>query len=227
MLHSTVQLPDIPGLTPEHLRDSSNLAHALEGTLLFAAAAVAAAQAFGKLRGGRREYLWPLLLISAGVFLLLYLPTHHGLDAIPAILSYTMSDAQQRQHFLLAAMALAGGLGALLARREELRGQVRSWRSLLFPLALVMIGLVFLLHPQHGTSEAVVRARTLHVVIGALFMASGTAHALSTRRPVSRPLALLWPTLLGATAVALMLYREPPGAYEMGTHQDMESHIPK
>ena len=217
----TVQLPDIPGLTPEHLRQSSNLAHTIEGVLLLGAAAIAGAQAIGKLRGGRREYLGPLLLISAGVFLLVYLPTHHGIAAIPAILRYAVTDAQQRQHFLLATIALAGGVGAYTARRRELGGQVKSWRGFLFSAALMAIGFVFLLHPQHGTSDAVVRARTLHVVIGALFIASGTAHAFSARRPASRSLSLLWPIILAATALTLMMYREPPGAYEMGPHQGM------
>lgn len=217
-----MQLPDIPGLTAEHLRESSNLAHTVEGVLLLAAAAIAGAQALGKFRGGWREFVWPMLLVSAGVFLLLYLPTHHGIAAIPVVLRYTMTDAQQRQHFLLATLAVVGGVGAYVARRREIRGGSTSWHALLFSSALAAIGLLFLLHPQHGTSEAVVRARTLHVVIGALFIASGTAHALATRRPASRALSLVWPLILASTALALMLYREPPGAYEMESHQGMQ-----
>lgn len=208
-----MQLPDIPGLTPEHLRESSNLAHTVEGALLLAAATIAAAQALGRLRGGWREQLWPALLMGAGIFLLVYLPAHHGIDAIPSVLRYAAGDAQQRQHFLLAALALLGGGGAFLARRARRHGRGGVAHDAAFSIALAAIGLVFLLHPQHGTTDAVHRARALHLIIGGLFVTTGAAHLWSTLRPASRALTLLWPAMLALTGASLLLYREPPGAY--------------
>lgn len=208
-----MQLPDIPGLTPEHLRESSNLAHTVEGALLLAAATIAVTQALGRFRGGWREQLWPALLMGAGMFLLVYLPSHHGIDAVPSVLRYAAGDAQQRQHFLLAALALVGGGGAFLARRARRRARSGAVQDAAFSIALVAIGLVFLLHPQHGTTDAVSRARVLHLIIGSLFLTTGAMHLWSTLRPASRALALAWPVMLALTGASLLFYREPPGAY--------------
>lgn len=208
-----MQLPDIPGLTPEHLRESSNFAHTVEGALLLAAATIAVAQALGRFRGGWREQLWPGLLMGAGMFLLLYLPSHHGIDAIPSVLRYASGDAQQRQHFLLAALALLGGGGAFLARRARRHARSGVAQDAVFSIALATIGLVFLLHPQHGTTDAVNRARALHLIIGGLFLITGGTHLWSTMRPASRVLAVLWPAMLALTGASLLFYREPPGAY--------------
>lgn len=218
-MHS-VQLPQLPGLTPEHLRESSNLAHAIEGVLIMTAGAIAVAQAFDKLRGGRREYLWQSLLTAAGVFLMSYLATHHGLGAVPAVLRYAWSDMQQRQHLLLAMLALFGGLGAYVDAGRRIRGLPRSWFAAVFSTVLVAMGVVFLVHPQHGSGEAVARARAMHVMIGALFCVTGVAHGAWVLRPGARAFSIGWPLLLAATGFAIATYREPPEAYEY----EMEGH---
>lgn len=59
----------IPMHPPAELRFLSNFGHVVEGILLGSVAVVALAQAFGRLRTGRSRYLWPGLLIAAGLFL--------------------------------------------------------------------------------------------------------------------------------------------------------------
>lgn len=86
-----------------------------------------------------------------------------------------------------------------------------------------MIGVLFLLHPQHGTGEAVQMATRIHNWLGIACIASGAVRGLMIRAPRRHRWArVAWPLLLLSAAVLLLFYREPPGAYERDSHSTVE-----
>jgi hypothetical protein len=215
-----------PFHTPQEMQQISNLAHWIEGALLGAAALVALSQARTQpetqtraraepsARAGRvrARYAWPSLVLIAGVALLAYLLLpHHGLANAREQWVFIFGDPQQRQHVVVAALAIAGGGAELLFRA----GRVRSaaWQ-LVWPAAVTAVGLMFATHTQHGTDEAVRRAARTHQVLGVLLVATGVLRVAELAG--GDWLAFSWAlTLLGASVV-LAFYREPEGAYQPG-----------
>jgi hypothetical protein len=201
-----------PFHTPDEMRHISDLAHVVEGFVLGTAAVVALLQARGVFIAGSRRFAWPGLIAGAGVFLLAYLfVPHHGLSLARTQWDFVLSDPQQRQHVAIAVLTLIGGTCELLMIAGRVHGN--AWR-VAWPASLVIIGILFLIHPQHGTSEAVSRATLLHRVTGCLFVAAGlTAAAKAFLRLKSAVLAALWPVWLLSAAIVLASYREPDGAF--------------
>ena len=203
-----------PFHTAEEMRGLSNLAHVIEGVVLAAAALLALAEAAGHRRDDRGRITWPAIILFAGIVLLAYLLfPHHGLSNTRTQWAFIFGAPQQRQHVLLAALVVIGGGAELLSRRGRLRA--RAWR-LVWPMTAVTAGILFVAHPQHGTSEAIARAVTLHRWIGALLIMTGVVRAgevLSATR--AWWVRYSWPVALLAAAVLLALYREPEGAYEL------------
>jgi hypothetical protein len=197
------------------MRQLSDLAHRIEAVLLGTVAAIALAQAGGWWSGVRARLLWPALLLTAGVILLGYLLIpHHGLDRADDQWRFVLGDVQQRQHVILALLVAIGGGSDLLYRASRLHS--RLWQ-LGMPAAAATIGLLFALHAQHGTNEAVARATLIHRALGILLIITGVLRAsevLTARH--RRWLSTAWPLTLLAASVLLVVYREPEGAYEAG-----------
>ena len=201
--------------TAEEMQSFSNLAHTVEAVILGAVALAAFLEAAGYLQHGRRRYSWPALVLLSGVFLLLYLLLpYHGLEQMPTQWSFILGDPQQRQHLLVALLAVAAGVAELSSRNERF---VTARSRLVFPFVLMSIGLMFALHKQHGTDEAVRQAQLIHRYLGVSLMVSGVLRAVEVSLPGNRRwLGYSWSvTLLGA-AILLGVYREPKGAYVMG-----------
>jgi uncharacterized membrane protein HdeD (DUF308 family) len=199
--------------TPEEMRQISNLAHWIEGAVLGSAAVIALVEASGRQAAHRARLLWPAVVLSAGVFLLGYLVIpHHGLSRTREQWAFVFGDPQQRQHVALATLAAVGGVVELFHRTGRLRG--RAWQ-LVWPAAIVTAGLLFALHTQHGTGDAVARATLIHRVLGVLLIAAGVlrvADAFAAER--RRWPAFAWPLALLGASILLASYREPEGAYE-------------
>ncbi|MBI3732993.1 MAG: hypothetical protein HY259_05985 [Chloroflexi bacterium] len=149
---------------------------------------------------------WPLLLLAAGALLLIFIYPRHPVADWSAI----WNDPQQRQHTLIAvAIAWAGAL--------ELIGWRFGW-----PLAAMLVGVLFLSHTQHGTGHAMSRAVLLHRRLG-LTVIMGAALRAAEIITGAELLAWLWPLALLAAAAQLIIYHEPEGAFEsadmhMGSH---------
>lgn len=203
-----------PFHTAEEMRGLSNLAHVIEGVVLAAAALLALAEAAGRRGDDRERITWPATIVFAGIGLFAYLLfPHHGLSNARTQWAFIFGVPQQRQHVILAALVVIGGGAELLSRRGRLRG--RAWR-LVWPIAAITAGTLFVAHPQHGTSEAVAGAVTLHRWIGTLLIVTGVVRAgevLSATR--AWWVRYSWPLALLAAALLLALYREPQGAYEL------------
>lgn len=197
--------------TPEEMRQIVNVAHVVEGIVVGVAAIVMIVEARVALRSAR--LVWPAIMVAAGVGLLLFLfIPHHGLALATTQWNFIVGDPQQRQHVVIAMLITAAGAVELQRGRERLSAP--AW-GFVWPVALAAIGVLFLVHQQHGTAEAVATAMRVHRYLGATFIAAGVLSAINASRP--RPVR--WITLaialtLMTTATLLIVYREPPGAYE-------------
>lgn len=198
----------------EEMQRISNLAHWGEGAVLALAGVIAMVDAAGY-GAGRARYLWPGLIVFAGLALLGYLLLpHHGLEHARDQWAFVFGDPQQRQHVVLAALALVAGAIELAYHAGRL--QRPAWQ-LVWPAAVGTVGLMFARHTQHGTAEAVARAALIHRYLGLLFIATGALRAAEIFGGAhTRWLAFSWPFTLLAAAALLGAYREPAGAYHDG-----------
>jgi len=186
--------------TPDELRRASDLAHRVEGVLLLVIAVLAiAGNVFGIIWASTA---WPVLVLMAGLLLLLAIyPTHPVGDWL-----LIWRDPQQRQHTIIALALIAAGTAEFF--RSSPAGLGLVW-----PGAFVLIGVLFLTHAQHGTGQAVQKAVRRHRYLGATLILAGLIAAVAAWTS-NAALAVLWPVVLLAAAVQLLVYREPAGAYE-------------
>ena len=192
-------------------RRLSNVGHWAEGGLFAAVGLIALLQALGW-TGGAARYASPVLLILAGVFLPVLLFGHsHGTAGHSREIA---RDPQQRQHLVMAALILVAGIAelALAAGWLAMRPVIYVW-----PAALVVIGIMFMLHTQHGDHAAMARAVRFHRLLGAaIVLAGGASAAQRAAGDLTGALAFAAPLLLLVVAGLLVTYREPSGAYEAG-----------
>lgn len=199
--------------SPDEMRQISNLVHVTEGIVLGTAAVIALLQANGRFMAGGRRYAWPAIVLLAGVLLLAYLVLpHHGPGRAVEQWRFVLVEPQQQQHVLIAVLVCIGSAVELLVLAGRLRA--RAWR-LVWPAAVALVGWLFIMHPQHGTSDAVGRATLVHRVLGStLLITAALAAANALRVRTARALAVAWPTFLLIAAILLVVYREPEGAYD-------------
>ena len=182
--------------TAEEMQLFSNVAHSMEGVIVLAAAMIALAQARGRMNRGRAQVAWPVLVLLAGVFLLLYLLVPwHGLGMADDQWAFIFNDPQQRQHFLISVLLTAGGISELKHRRS------------IFSLTLMALGVVFLMHHQHGDTIAVARAVLVHQWLGALFGIAGLMSLWREFKPAARWATIAWPVALLLAGLLLLSYR--------------------
>ena len=214
-----MQLP--PLHTAAEMQQISNAAHIVEGLLISAAAVLALAEPILIRSSPQRKviFVWPALIFLSGIFLGSYLMIpHHGLEHATKQWAFIWYDPQQRQHLEIAGIIVFGAGLELLARHrssEAIAAPGTNFLSAGWPLALVAVGILFLTHPQHGTSAAVERATLIHRGLGVLLIAaaiSRTTEKFGTFR--THWLGRAWPLFLLATGGLLLIYREPPGAFE-------------
>ena len=185
---------------PDELRRASDLGHRIEGILLLVVAVLAiAGNVFAIVWASTA---WPVLVVTAGLLLLIAIYPRHPVGDWSLI----WGEPQQRQHTMIAVALVAGGIAVLLKPRLPGLGVV-------WPGALVLAGILFLTHAQHGTGEAVRKAVRRHRILGATLILAGLI-AASAVWTSNAALAELWPVVLLVAALQLLLYREPAGAYE-------------
>lgn len=198
--------------TPEQLQFVSNLAHWIEGALFAVIASIALIRALGYARWNGAQYLWPLLIVIGGLFLPAYIVLQNGLNQIGERWSFIANDPQQLEHFAMALLLVLAGIG-------EIIGEANSYQpfwKLMAPGALIAIGSLLFLHTEYGTPEAIAESVTQHRYQGSLVVLVGiskVADVLWQRRV--KWLAYPWIVLLFITALMLIRYREPEGAYRV------------
>jgi hypothetical protein len=192
--------------TPEEMRRLSNLGHLAEGVVLTTVAVLALLRSIGVVAWASTA--WALLILLAGVLLLLLIYPLHPLSDWPAI----WRDPQQRQHTIMATALAVGGTSELLRGGGE-----RGW-GYVWPVVLLVIGVLFLTHAQHGRGRAVARAVLLHRILGFTVICAGLFRALEVGTG-EIVFAFLWPIALLVAAAQLIVYREPEGAFEGAAHR--------
>ena len=206
--------------TPEELQWLSNLAHWIEGGMFAVVALIALFQAFGYLQAKGAQYLWPGLILAAGVFLPLYILLQRGLDGIDVTWNLVVRDPQQREHFLMALLLLAAGLAEVLDRAKLVETKLRKFVA---AAAFSAIGILFIFHTEYGTPEAVAESVLKHRYLGLVIALAGLFKAAEVawhRR--FKWLAFPWIALLLLAAAILLTYREPEGAYRTNASSPLE-----
>lgn len=207
--------------SPEQLRFLSNLAHWIEGALLSTVAILMFIERMGIVKSPRFRLLWPAILLTAGIFLPLFMLTHHGLGMLHESFHIVTQDSQQFQHLMMALLLMTAGLTRVLFLKGILKNLF--W-DLVRPICFFTIGLMFLMHTQHGTVDAVSWAVTVHKYLGALIMLSSLLQvAAITYYPQGKTAAIAGAVLLLSSGLFLLSYSEPPGAY-MGATKTPTTH---
>ncbi len=194
---------------PEYLRRASTLAHRVVGALLGIVGLLVLGEA---LAGSARSFhlWWSGSAAVLGLLFVAFMLFHHGFRLLPSWLADLGGDPQQRQHVTIGILLTIG------AAVEFARTSTNSPSALLrlaWPLALLLIGVMFVRHTQHGTGQAVGQARRFHTLLGWTLVAAALLSAAAAFSPAAAAgpasaLALL------AAAVLLLSYREPAGAWE-------------
>lgn len=204
--------------TPEELIFYSNLVHQIEGGLFLVVVIIVFGQALGYWR--KYLYVWPGLVLLAGFFLPLFSYAHH-IGELDLAWRATIYDPPQRQHMGMAILLSIAGTAELVGLKKQ---KQFIWR-LIFPGLLMIIGVLFITHPQHGTGDAVMRAALIHSYLGAALIAAGLFKAAAVFW-TDKKLAVIWLLPMLLASVLLIIYREPKGAYQIDNfnHQQDYDH---
>jgi hypothetical protein len=190
--------------TPQEIVTLSNAAHVAEGAVIILIAAVIVAQGFGYLQKTWQRYLVPSVGLFASLVLVGFLFFDHA-NELPRAWEWITNDMQQQQHLFMGILIGVGSIAALIGLKWQ-----QQWLRLALPLAITVIGMLFLIHPQHGDSEEAARGLLIHRIAGTSLIIAGLAHAGSL-------LLKQWRKWLSAvvgiglilSAVLFISYREP------------------
>lgn len=208
--------------TPEEFRYLSSVGHWIIGYIFLAVAIIALLQTFGFLSS--KKYLWPILVVVAGIILIPFNLLHHSLAQLPLVWKVLELDAQQQQHFIMFNMIFIAGLVELLLSLKKIKGKV--WQFI-WPGVLSIIGLMFLFHPQHGTVASLAYSVPYHRTLGTVLVLTGLFKAAEiawSKR--NKWFVWLWIIFLFIASGLLIIYNEPGGSYTTNSsqHQMMNSH---
>jgi len=204
--------------TPEEFRYLSSLGHWIVGYILLGVFIISLLQTFGYLR--QRPYLWPSFVVLAGLIFIPFNLLHHGVDQLPLVWKVIELDAQQRQHFVMFTLLFIAGVVELLLSLKKLKGKVLRF---VWPAVLIVIGLMFLFHPQHGSVEALAYSVPYHRTLGTVLLLSGVLRTLDiTWTKKYKILTFGWIVLLFVASILLVVYNEPKWVYEINSPSKQE-----
>jgi len=188
--------------TPEELRLLSSVGHWIAGGIFLMVSFIAFLQVKGFFKS--KPYLWQLLVVVGGLMFIPYTLLHHSFQELPLVWQVIFLDPQQRQHFIMFNLITFGGIIELLLALKKIQAKMFHF---VFPVIISIIGLMFLFHPQHGTSEALAYSVPYHTILGMVLLSAGIAKAIQVR--------FAWILFLFISSIMLLTYNEPAGTYEV------------
>ena len=197
--------------SPEEFRYLSSLGHWIAGYVFLGVSIIAFLQALGLFKS--KQYLWPLLVVVAGIIFIPYSFLHHGFEKLDLVFKVIQLDPQQRQHIIMFNLLFVAGLVELLLSLKKIQGKL--WQFV-WPGTLFIIGYLFLTHPQHGTAEARAYSLLFHTILGSVILLAGVfrmATVIWSRK--YKWVTYGWILFLFITSIMLITYNEPKGAYQM------------
>lgn len=195
--------------TAEELASLSTFIHNLAGWTLALLGATLLVESVRGQPAGRARFVWPVLgaLIGFGLtaFIYFHMTAYHKVSAF--------ADPAQVQHQLIGLFLGAGAAGETLRRAGRLRGR---FAELCWPVALLGVGVAFLIHEQ-----ARFEALLVHWALAGTVVLAGLAHmaAVLSGEP-ARALRVFAVLLMLAASAQLIVFRELPGAH--GDHGSPE-----
>jgi hypothetical protein len=124
-------------------------------------------------------------------------------------------DPQQKQHFIMFNLIFIAGVVELLVSLKKVKGKL--WQSV-WPGMLVIIGHMFLTHPQHGTAQAQAYTIPFHTTLGTVLTITGILKAAEVIWSAKyKIIAYGWIFFLFISSIMLIFYNEPEGAYQMNS----------
>lgn len=211
-----------PFHTPTEMIQFSNMAHWFEGGLLGIIVLIAIFTSLGYIKFKSSQLAGSILVLIAGGFLVPYMLLHHGLGRVGATWQFLMNDPQQRQHLIMGLLLMLAGLAELMNALSVLKSKL--WQ-MAFPTALAVIGVLFMIHDQHGTAEAMHASIIFHRYLGSALILSGILKAVAVIFGERyKKLHYIWIVFLAITSILLVTYREPEGAYQID-HSNIMQHV--
>lgn len=172
------------------------LVHKLFAIVLLVIALPALLHAVEAIRGRWPLYLIPAALLLVGGMLILDPVLFHGGDF----------GAEGLQHQAQGAALAAAGAVEWLRARGKLRGR---WLAFLLPLVVIGVGLLFVVHTQHGQGASAACQLVQHRFLGATVIGAGLVKlAAASGRAQGNWADVGWLLLLTLAAVQLFLYSE-------------------
>ena len=179
--------------------------HQIAGAGLVAFALLLLAKALGRIRGDWPGYVLPVSLLLLGLFLVLDPIVFHG----------GTFGAEGTQHQIQGAVLIV--VAAVELGRAQKRLTHRAWGALL-PLAVAIVGVMFMLHSQHGGGDMLLQI-TQHRILGATLILTALVLAIDNVGLARGNWAAVgWPLLVLAVSLQLFLDVEggAPTAHEGG-----------
>lgn len=205
--------------TPEEFRMLSSTAHWMAGYIFIGVVIVAFLQSLGFFK--TKTYLWPLLVAFAGLIFIPFTLMHHGVSELPLVWKVLQLDPQQRQHFIMFNLLSFAGIIELFLSLKKIKGNL--WHFI-WPGVLLVIGYMFLTHPQHGTTQSLTYTMPFHTTLGTILIITGVLKAFELRWAKKyKWIAYGWIIFLFVASIMLISYNEPEGSYRMDSSQPAQN----
>lgn len=178
--------------------------HLIPGLFIMVLAMIALLHELGVFKQQWIKYLWPVAFVLVGLQGI-FDKLMHG-DAAPE--GYEMEAAQ---HTIQGSIILAAGIIELLRAKRIL--VKRAW-SLALPVALVAVGVMFLLHAQQGSGDAMLVMLVQHRAYGLTLLLAAVSRALAELAPVrGAGFKVVFPVLLLLFGLQFASYAEAEGGH--------------
>ena len=137
---------------------------------------------------------------------------HHGIEKLGLVWKVIELDPQQRQHFIMFNLLFIAGVIELLLSLKKIQNKL--WQFI-WPGVIIVVGFMFLFHPQHGTAQAMAYSVPYHHILGTILLLTGGFRTLNAIFKRNKFFSYAWLVFLLITSIMLIIYNEPEGVYQI------------